>query len=108
MAVTLLRELDEPEDASDDVAAAFQRLSAIADRESAPRPARRPASDVVLQVMNAMFAVLTVRVMLLLAVIGAFALAWQAITDPSELKIWILGVYSIVTIAPLAWLSRAS
>lgn len=60
----------------------------------------------VLTAMSGLASLLSVRLMLMLAVIGAFALAWQAVNDPTTLRIWVLGVYSVVTIAPLAVLSR--
>ena len=92
----------------------LSRLSGLS-MEPEPPPAPPPAPKVVtkhvlpekqiLQAMNGLGALLAARLMLLLAVIGAFALAWVAIQAPTDRAIWILAVYSAMIVAPLVWLS---
>jgi hypothetical protein len=107
MTVHMLSEVREPDP---DAEEALRRLQLMAEAGPPPAPQvvvkRIMPEKEVLQVMTAMGSLLTMRLMLLLAVIGAFILAWTAIGEPNELRIWILGVYSLVTVAPLALLSR--
>ncbi len=59
----------------------------------------------ILAAMNGLGAILAVRLMLALAVCGAFVLAYTAMPKPDSMALWMLGIYGVVVIAPLAWLS---
>ena len=47
---------------------------------------------------------LAARFILLLAVIGAFILAWKAMSDVSYMALGVLAVYSLVAIPPVVYL----
>lgn len=70
-----------------------------------------PKENVLLRTFNEMlpvFAVLAtilaIRLFLLFAIVGAFILAQTALSDTSDHGIWVLAVYCVFTILPLAWL----
>jgi len=60
----------------------------------------------VLAVLNAIAAILAVRFLLLLALIGSFILTLGAMGSPSLPKIVILVVYNLFVVSPVAFLSR--
>ncbi len=73
--------------------------------EPKPAPPRAaPPSHEVMTALSAVASVLTVRLALLLAVIGAFALAILVVMRPSDQAVWVLGIYCMIMI-PLAWLA---
>lgn len=97
----------------EEIAAARAQIAQIIG-ELNPPPAAAPQVVVkrvmpdreILAALNGLGAVLAVRMMLLLAVVGAFALAWQAMSGGAAIAaIWILGVYAVTIVAPLVWLS---
>ena len=47
---------------------------------------------------------LTLRALMLLTLIGAFALAWRVMGDQSYLSLSALGVYCVLGILPIAYL----
>jgi hypothetical protein len=59
----------------------------------------------ILHAMNAIGAILLVRVVLAIAVLGAVYLCWTAFPNPSQSAIWMLAVYGATVMAPLVWLS---
>ncbi|MGE0044748.1 MAG: hypothetical protein AB7J28_17210 [Hyphomonadaceae bacterium] len=71
-----------------------------------PQPAPRPRVTVqyptqeVMGVFNAIAFVLAGRFLLLLAVVGAFALAWRAMDNPAA--IWVLIAYCCLCLVPTA------
>ena len=71
-------------------------------------PASKPSDPVFLQqltaVMVAIAAILATRLLLLLASIGGFWLAYQAIGNPDTLKIAVCVVYDVGVILPIAYL----
>lgn len=57
-------------------------------------------------VFKAIGTILAVRFTLLLALCGAFALAWSAMSNPIWPTIAILISYVLLTVLPLVWLDR--
>lgn len=57
-----------------------------------------------LQVLTMLGNILAVRLMLLLSVVGAFALAWKAMDKPGT--IWVLIAFAMLVVSPLTWLSQ--
>ena len=74
--------------------------------EPAPeaRPEVTPAQ--MLAVMSAIASVLTLRAMLLLTLIGSFWLTMRAMDDPTVLKIWVVVIFNLLVIGPVAFLAR--
>jgi hypothetical protein len=58
----------------------------------------------VIAVLTAISAILASKFLLLLAVVGGFALAFKAVQDPDILKIAICGVYYLGVVGPVAYL----
>jgi hypothetical protein len=58
----------------------------------------------VLAVMTAIAMILSARVLLLLSSLGAFVLAWLALTAPDMGKIAVLVVYVAGVVLPIAYL----
>lgn len=59
----------------------------------------------VLAAMSGLGAVLAVRLMLALAVTGAFVLAYQAMAKPTSMAIFLLCAYAATTVVPLTYLA---
>ena len=55
--------------------------------------------------VNVMVQILAVRMILLLGVIGAFALGWGALAQDSPLRLVALGIYTATVVLPLVWLA---
>jgi hypothetical protein len=55
--------------------------------------------------LNVAAAILAVRLILLLAVMGAIALAWVALQAHDLLRLAVLAVYTVTCVGPLIWLS---
>ena len=70
---------------------------------STPSRAGFPAQ--ILAVMSAIAMILAVRVMTLLAAIGAFLLAFAAVHEPTVMTIAVTLVYDIGVLMPLVWLA---
>lgn len=83
---------------------ALERLAAAP--EATPRPPRPEIGAEVLAALKALGSLLTVRLMLLLAVIGAFILARLTLAAPSESAFWVLGIFNLTVVGPLVWLSQ--
>lgn len=49
--------------------------------------------------------VLAVRMIVLVAVTGAIGLTWQALADPVLYRVLAVGVYSMLVVIPVVWLS---
>ena len=82
-----------------------------------PKFVQHLAADAVKQALNAtqtsvvgtfhaVATILAVRFLLLLSLVGAFALAWTAMAHPSYPAIIILISYVLLTVLPLVWLDR--
>lgn len=71
----------------------------------APAPVREPISKTTIDMMAALASVLSARLALLLAVVGAFVLAVLVIQSPSVPALVALGLFSALVV-PLAWLSQ--
>lgn len=69
-----------------------------------PKPPRQPASLEIMQMTQALASVLTVRVMLLCAVVGATVLAYRLLDTPTPYGLGVLAIYC-VAMGPLVWLS---
>jgi hypothetical protein len=52
-----------------------------------------------------LFVILAVRAILLVAVVGAFYLTVIAIDRPDPWRMAALGIYCVVTVIPVVWLS---
>jgi hypothetical protein len=59
----------------------------------------------VLGAVNVLALVLAVRVILLVAVIGAISLALIAIRDPDPWRLGAMGIYALAVVVPIIWLS---
>src|SRR5262245_2960546 len=59
----------------------------------------------VLGALNVLSVVLAVRLTLLVSVCGASALAWAALAEPDPYRLGTLGVYAVVVVLPLVWLT---
>lgn len=116
----ILEEVAEPGEAAPaegaishaDLLAAFERLEAIGETGVVPPPVppkvviRRAMPDrEILAAMNGLGALLAVRLMLALAVAGAFVLAYLAMRTPSVMAISVLVSYALTTVGPLTYLS---
>jgi len=55
--------------------------------------------------LNVLTVVLAVRLTLLVSVCGASALAWAALANPDPYRLGTLGVYAVVVVLPLVWLT---
>lgn len=55
--------------------------------------------------LNVAAQILAVRLILLLATCGAFALAWSAIQTAQPMQLGAVGLYLAGVILPLVWLS---
>lgn len=114
MAVALIAEEYEPvEDPLEMVADAPppaplypSRRRAPAVQEPAPAPPT-PMGEVMLLSLQATASLLTIRIMLLLAVIGAVAVAGcVGVWRPSVIGVITLVLYNLTVIGPLVWLAR--
>jgi hypothetical protein len=77
-------------------------------REKAPEsanaaPAHDPFETPRVVIQAAAFA-LSARALLLIALLGAFALAWQAMSSQTTISIVVLAIYGAFTILPVAYL----
>lgn len=72
-----------------------------------PEPSRAPQiiAKAVLDVLGALAAVLAIRVILTLAVVGAFELAYIALPKPGLMAVMIFLVYTATVLGPLVWLA---
>ena len=62
----------------------------------------------VMGAFNALAVILAIRLILLVAVIGAFVLAWAVLKTPDAVTIpalVVLGVYAALIVVPIVWLS---
>ena len=67
-----------------------------------PLPPPKPTqNDALIATFKAIAHILSIRLFLLLAVIGAFVLAFMAMSGSDVHSTWILGVYSAFTVIPL-------
>lgn len=55
--------------------------------------------------LNVVIAVLAVRLILLVCVCGAIALAYLALMQPDPYRLGALAIYAIAVVLPLVWLS---
>ena len=60
----------------------------------------------IISVLQAIAAILAVRVFILLSVIGAFILGYGALGTTDNHSLWVLGIFSVFTILPLVWLDN--
>ena len=59
----------------------------------------------VLGALNLAARVLAVRLILLLATIGAAGLTWMALAEHDPLRLIAVGIYTLTVVVPLIWLS---
>src|SRR5215475_6779126 len=55
--------------------------------------------------MTAIAMVISVRLTLLLSILGGFALAWQAAANPDVIKLAMTGVYDGLVVIPMIYLA---
>lgn len=55
--------------------------------------------------LNVATAILSVRLILLISVGGAIALAWAALAQPDPMRLGALGIYLAGAVLPVVWLS---
>jgi len=67
--------------------------------------ARFAWKQAVMGTLNVLTIVLAVRLTLLVAVSGAIALAYLALSAPTPYTAVVLGIYSVVVVVPLVWLA---
>jgi hypothetical protein len=70
------------------------------------KAALNAAHITVLGLLQTVTAILAVRFILLLSLVGAFCLAWTAMGNPSYPVIAIFVSYVLFTVLPLVWLDR--
>lgn len=75
--------------------------------ENAVKQSLHSSQMTILGAFQAIGTVLAVRFILLLALIGAFVLAWSAMANPTYPAIIILISYVLLTVLPLVWLERS-
>jgi len=73
---------------------------------AAPPAPSRQVDEQVLQIMGVLAQVLAVRVMLLLSVLGTFALAWRAMSNPSPMALLVVALLSVSSTGPLTYLAQ--
>ena len=73
---------------------------------AAPPAPSRQVDEQVLQVIGVLAQVLAVRVMLLLSVIGTFALAWRAMSAPTPMALMVVLLLAVSTVGPLTFLAQ--
>jgi hypothetical protein len=66
---------------------------------------RRDWKVAVIGTLNALLVVLAVRLTLLVAVVGAFALAYLSVQNADPFRAGVLLIYSAVVVVPLIWLA---
>jgi hypothetical protein len=59
----------------------------------------------VMGALNVVTAVLAVRLILLVCVCGAIALAYLALMQPDPYRLGALAIYAVAVVLPLVWLS---
>lgn len=59
----------------------------------------------VLGSLNVIFAIVAVRLILLVSVSGAIWLSWLALAQPDPYRLAALGIYAFVVVVPLVWLA---
>lgn len=55
--------------------------------------------------LNVVVAILAVRVILLLAVLGAIFLAWLSLAAHDLVRVAVLALYTVTVLIPLVWLA---
>lgn len=72
-----------------------------------PEPSRAPQiiAKAVLDVLGALAAVLAIRLILTMAVVGGIWLAYLMLPTPSVSAVVLFGVYTASVLAPLVWLA---
>jgi hypothetical protein len=61
----------------------------------------------VLGTLNLAAMILAARLLVLVAVLGAILLAWNALADPQIFRVVALGVYGLLVVLPVVWLSAS-
>ena len=59
----------------------------------------------VLGALNMAAVILAVRLVVLVAVLGAILLAWEALADPQIVRVSALAVYGLLVVLPVVWLA---
>lgn len=70
-------------------------------RELMSRAAWRAA---VIGSLNVAAQILAARLVLLLSVVGAFALGWRAVSGGQPMQLGAVGLYTITVVLPITWL----
>lgn len=64
-----------------------------------------PTLDQLLAVFGALAAAVGQRIVLVLALMAAFAVAWRVIETPAPNAVWVFGIFSVVIFCPVVWLN---
>lgn len=95
-----------PDGETDDALAQLQRFAGLDEPESPRVVVKRAMPDrEILAAMTGLGSLLAVRLILALAVVGAFVLAYMAMRDPRPVGLWVLVAYAATVIFPLVYLS---
>lgn len=86
------------------VVAVLPRAKPAAPVEPAPHPPAPKAESALVGIMTAVAALLASRVLLLLALAGAFVLAVMAESDPSPLRLGVMIAFCLLTVVPFVTL----
>lgn len=71
----------------------------------AKRMPRAPLAAEMVPVLEALATILGIRVMIFVALIATFALAWVAMADPRPAALVLVGMFGLITLVPLAYLA---
>ena len=69
---------------------------------------KEEVSDVLLAAFAAMGFALSARLLLLLAMLGGFALSYLAMERQSAMALWVLGTYCCLVLIPMVYLEISS
>lgn len=89
-------------------------IAAATTTATPPKPVPRETAEFVhraawkagvLGSLNVLIAVIAARFILMLAIVGAVALAWVGISNPDPWRVSILAAYAILVVIPMVWLA---
>jgi len=59
----------------------------------------------VIGALNVAIALVAVRLIVLVAVVGGIALTWLALGEPDLMRLGALGIYTLAVVVPTVWLA---
>lgn len=69
------------------------------------RPPRAPLAAELIPILDRLSVLVGIRVMLFVALVATFALAWVAMQNPTPAALTLVGMFGAITMGPLAWLA---